>query len=376
MLDTAQLCSFGFEADLVAGTTLTARVYAATGSTRGSQLASGTYTVPSSGKQWHDVPVNVQLAEGHDYDIAVTYAAVNSWPWWDESTLTEPYTANVFQVVNAEAAGDGTTTRLPHFRAGWDEKTGGTTFDLLKPTGLNPPPFTSSTAPFSDYGIYVTSLTNEQLYGVGWKADVPAGQLITAVVYNASGINRLDPIAQGSVVSSASGMRWHDIPLAGELQSGADYDIAIQFASVNEFRYWGETNGLPYTSYGILQIRDGDEDGYAGTNALIQLRAYMCNSTLTPVADLPLHTPMFMSAPAPNPVSGLSRLDFSLDVEEPVSIRVYDVSGRLVAKVLDRTGSRGWNRVDIDASAMASGVYFVKMQTPRGTLSRKFVVAH
>jgi hypothetical protein len=42
-------------------------------------------------------------------------------------------------------------------------------------------------------------------------------------------------------------------------------------------------------------------------------------------------------APAPNPVSGLSRLDFSLDTEEPVSIRVYDVSGRLVTTVLDGT---------------------------------------
>jgi hypothetical protein len=376
MLDTAQLCTFGFEADLVSGTTLTARVYSATGTTRGAQLASGTYTVPSSGLQWHDVPVSFQLLEGNDYDIAVTYAGVNSWPWWDESTLTEPYTVNVFQLVTAEAAGDGSTNKLLHFRAGWDEKTGGTAFDLAKPTGQNPPPFTSSSAPFSDYGIYVTASTNERLYGVGWKADIPAGQTISATVFNASGIFRLDPIAQGSVVSSSSGMRWHDIPLAGQLQSGADYDIAIQISAVNEFRYWSETNGLPYTSYGVLQIRDGEEDGYAGVNALIQLRVYMCNSALTPVADEPLHTPMFMSAPAPNPVSGTARLDFSLEAEEPISIRVYDTSGRLVATVLDGTRSRGWHRVDIDSKSMASGVYFLKMQTPGGSLSRKFVVAH
>src|SRR5262249_2881332 len=55
MLDTAQLGSFGFEADLAAGTNVIARVYAATGTTRGIQLlAFGNYTVPSSGLQWHD----------------------------------------------------------------------------------------------------------------------------------------------------------------------------------------------------------------------------------------------------------------------------------------------------------------------------------
>src|SRR5262249_37295158 len=102
----------------------------------------------------------------------------------------------------------------------------------------------------------------------------------------------------------------------------------------------------------------------------------MCNSALTPVDEAPARTPMFMATPAPNPASDVSRLDFSLDADGPVSIRVYDVSGRLVTTVFDGTRPGGWSHVDVDSKRIASGVYFLKMQTSNGSLTRKFVVAH
>jgi len=374
MLSTARLYSFGFEANLVAGGTLTARVYAATGTTRGALLASGTYTVPASGLQWHDVPVDCQLVEGRDYDIAITFGDANSWPWWNEVTFAEPYSIDVFQVVTSEAGGSGTTTTLPHYRARWENTTGGAAFDLAKLGAPNPPPLTMNSS-FEDFGAFVTLLAKEEIYGIGWKADVPAGQPITATIYEAVGNVRGLPIATGTITSAAAGIRWHDIPLTLALPSG-DYDIAISYELVNEVRYWGDVMGLPYTSYGVVQVRNGEASGNASSTVLINMRLHMCNATLTPVTEQPAQAPMFIAAPVPNPVSDVARLDFSLDDAGPVSIRVYDVAGRLVDTVLDSSRPRGWSHTELTATNLPSGVYFLKMETPAGSVTRKFVVTH
>ena len=59
-----------------------------------------------------------------------------------------------------------------------------------------------------------------------------------------------------------------------------------------------------------------------------------------------------------------------------MSIHVYDVAGRLVSTVLQGSRPGGWSSVDINSKNLASGVYFLKMQTNAGTLTRKFVVTH
>ncbi|HKW13741.1 MAG TPA: T9SS type A sorting domain-containing protein, partial [Candidatus Krumholzibacteria bacterium] len=376
MLSTGWLSSFGFEANLVAGQTLTARVYAATGSTRGAQIAIGTYTVASSGLQWHDVPVSCQLVEGRDYDIAITYGDNNAFPWWDETTFTEPYAVGALQVVTSEVAGAGANIVLPHYRARWEDKLGGGVFHLAKLGFPDPPPLSMSSS-YEELGAFVTMLAQENVDGIGWRADVPAGQPIIARIYEASGNTRTSvPIAEATITSAAAGMRWHDIPLAATLQSGADYDIAIEYQLVNQVRYWGDLMGLPYTSYGVVQVRDAESIGNAAGSALIDLRLHMCNETLTPVTERPARTPMFMAAPAPNPVSDVSRVDFSLDDAGPVSIRVYDVTGRLVNTVLESSRPQGWSHTDLAATNLPSGVYFLKMETRAGSLTRKFVVTH
>jgi hypothetical protein len=173
-------------------------------------------------------------------------------------------------------------------------------------------------------------------------------------------------------------MRWHDIPVAVEMVAGVDYDIAIEFAIVNEWRFWDDTSGgMPYTSYGVLTVRDSEALGFAGNYALPHMRFHGCDALLTPVADdRPLRTPMFLAIPAPNPVTSSSRLDFAMEEAGPVSIVVYDVAGRRVATVLEGQRPKGWNTIHLDSSQMASGVYFLKMQTGMKSVARKFVVTH
>jgi hypothetical protein len=317
------------------------------------------------------------LIEGEEYDLAIEFGTANAWPWWDETTISIPFTEDIFEVVSSEFFGNAANFALPHYRAKWEEKAGGFPFDLAKQSGPHPAP-NSTGQDNSDYGAYITSVVDQQIYSLGWMADVPSGQPITARVYQASGLVRGALISEGTAYSSGSGMRWHDVPVAVEMAAGGEYDISIQWSTVNEWRWWSDTSGVPYNAYGVITVRNSEAfGGAAGNTALIHMRVNGCTETLTPVKDdPPARTPMFLAVPAPNPVSSTSRLNFALEEDGPVSIVIYDVAGRRVATVLEGSRPKGWNSIDLDSRNLASGVYFLKMKTNVKSLSRKFVVTH
>ena len=95
-----------------------------------------------------------------------------------------------------------------------------------------------------------------------------------------------------------------------------------------------------------------------------------------PVAVGPGTTPSFrLDAPVPHPIRTRATIGYQLDREASVSIRVYDVRGRRVATLIER-GARaaGSGSVEMDATGLASGVYFLKMETPARTVTRKITI--
>ena len=106
-----------------------------------------------------------------------------------------------------------------------------------------------------------------------------------------------------------------------------------------------------------------------------QLGAEGINCIPTPV-DNSSRAPVFLAAPVPNPVTGSSRLDFTMEKDGPVSIVVYDVAGRRVTTLFEGHRPKGRHSVDLDSGKLTSGLYFIKLQTSATSLSRKFVVAH
>lgn len=70
----------------------------------------------------------------------------------------------------------------------------------------------------------------------------------------------------------------------------------------------------------------------------------------------------------PNPFNPSTKIEFSVPKAGPVSLRVYDVHGREVAKLLDEAMSPGvyrvaWNGKTSDGAALASGIYFAQIQS-------------
>jgi hypothetical protein len=64
---------------------------------------------------------------------------------------------------------------------------------------------------------------------------------------------------------------------------------------------------------------------------------------------------------APNPFNPLTTIMFSLSAEQDVSLRVYNIAGQLVESLADEKFPAGDHRFQFDGSALASGVYFLKL---------------
>jgi len=118
-----------------------------------------------------------------------------------------------------------------------------------------------------------------------------------------------------------------------------------------------------------------DGEDTAGTNAGA-LFVYDLTSVLTAGEPHPVPTAISLDAPAPNPVHGTTRLSYALPAASDVRLTLYDAIGRLVWRRDEVGRPAGTHSVDLDASALAAGVYVLRLVTEDGdAVSRSLVVA-
>ena len=83
---------------------------------------------------------------------------------------------------------------------------------------------------------------------------------------------------------------------------------------------------------------------------------------------------------SPNPFTDLSTISFSVTGTDPVSIAVYNISGRLVKTIVDNenfsTGDHSvqWNGIDSNGEAALPGVYFCRLNTAGSILTNRMVM--
>jgi hypothetical protein len=81
---------------------------------------------------------------------------------------------------------------------------------------------------------------------------------------------------------------------------------------------------------------------------------------------------------APNPFHDQVTVAFELPSRQPVTIAVYDLSGRLRRTIADGALEAGkhertWDGRDAEGRTLASGIYFVVLKTPVGQHREKLV---
>ncbi len=77
---------------------------------------------------------------------------------------------------------------------------------------------------------------------------------------------------------------------------------------------------------------------------------------------------------AVNPIIGSSALNFSTPLEGHATVQVFDLAGRSVQTLVNEEVGAGSHSVNWTPGEVASGVYFIRLTTPSGTVSTQAMV--
>jgi hypothetical protein len=111
-----ELYAVDLMADVDIGNDITARIYEATGTTRGALIAQGSIKSNAEGYRWHTIPISTSLLAARDYDIEIDVPMLHKWRYWSDTTGLpyEPY--GVVRVNDGEHGGDPGDTHLIELR--------------------------------------------------------------------------------------------------------------------------------------------------------------------------------------------------------------------------------------------------------------------
>lgn len=76
----------------------------------------------------------------------------------------------------------------------------------------------------------------------------------------------------------------------------------------------------------------------------------------------------------PNPAKGNLRIRFNSPDEQKVTIKLYDVTGRLVNEIFNGKAKIGINEMPIMAENYAAGIYFIRIETNKEIITEKFIM--
>lgn len=77
---------------------------------------------------------------------------------------------------------------------------------------------------------------------------------------------------------------------------------------------------------------------------------------------------------APNPFSNSTTISFSLTQSQKVSLKIFDMNGRLVATVADNFFTTGVNQCKWNAENMTAGFYILKIESAEFNKSEKLII--
>ena len=78
----------------------------------------------------------------------------------------------------------------------------------------------------------------------------------------------------------------------------------------------------------------------------------------------------------PNPMGDLSRIVYSLPRNTWMEIALFDIAGRKIQILFSGMNREGKYEIEWASDQVEDGVYYIRIQTSKGSVSRKLIIAH
>jgi hypothetical protein len=124
--------------------------------------------------------------------------------------------------------------------------------------------------------------------------------------------------------------------------------------------------GISMYAYGDYTLQPRDDDD-------------ICHPGMAGVDDNRIPVRLAMSI-FPNPVMSAGEIRLAIPSDDRVSVKVYNVNGKHVETLMDKRVRAGEHRItwegrNRDGRRVTSGIYFVRVETTRGSLTMKMVLS-
>ncbi|WP_168797624.1 T9SS type A sorting domain-containing protein [Neolewinella litorea] len=140
-----------------------------------------------------------------------------------------------------------------------------------------------------------------------------------------------------------------------------DYGLPLEFRIVNT------VTGAEYRT-------NGEEQAFGADYILGSVsEPYPFFSSTTAVGDIGA-IGYELGTNRPNPATGTTVIPFTIPTAQAVRLQVYDLNGRLMTTLVDRTFPAGDHAVTVDISAYPTGLYIYRMQTQGFERARRMIV--
>ena len=78
-------------------------------------------------------------------------------------------------------------------------------------------------------------------------------------------------------------------------------------------------------------------------------------------------------AVSPNPTNGEVSIKFNVEKSGDTDISLYDVTGRMITKIVDKYMAKGSYTYSTDLSKLQNGLYFAKLTTKNKSATDKII---
>jgi Secretion system C-terminal sorting domain/Beta-propeller repeat len=152
---------------------------------------------------------------------------------------------------------------------------------------------------------------------------------------------------------------------AGAINDDEGHSIALDaFGSVHVAGHFNSTA----ISFDTTVLTNADNTGFT-TDVFI---AKLDTTIITETNDVEnFSTGIFLF---PNPFSNSTTISFFLSRSQKVSLRIFDLNGRLVTTLADKIFDAGENELVWNASEMNTGIYFLQLQSTENLKMEKLIV--
>lgn len=152
------------------------------------------------------------------------------------------------------------------------------------------------------------------------------------------------------------------------------------FVSSDSGKSWTPINtgltSFSVTSFAILgtELFAGTMSGIGGSGSFVWSRplSQIVTSVATPVGAGPASYKLGQNYP--NPFNPSTTIVYSLPSNAKVVLKLYDSLGREVKTLVDQRQSAGEHSISLNASGLASGVYFYQLQSDGKVVAKKLMV--